>query len=443
MPHTNHFTSCSPLPLHPTHEGDHTDDGALSDVGRAHCHSDKRRAEQSPSLCHSPSHDTCHKKQSCRDPSLDCLLLHQADEHCLSCHQYQQHIFMDLVMEMPNIMQAHEDCLAVLFNVLNYNNKYITLKHELSSMKDELASMHHDHDYWHEKACISTDSLHCREAADLEQACLLSMNAPLAHPINTPGAGSSLWPLQDCLLSSGGGSGESHSHSHSSPQETLLNPNLMQVNIIEPHPELHPRPIPNPLEGSNVYQFENPCREDVLRNIRLGIAPPVHGAIPPGAMCLINTLPKFKELYDLVKKKVELNDENSFSHMRRGQKLIAWLNRYMADTDHQTGAKLFKNPIILYALSHSPHPLMHPEKSTVQVGPSQCPHQAALPPIINNQKAWSTNKQDSMPKGAPGWGAPIGEWRAFIHCQWHEGNVKKFAGVANPGNPTMSKPPSD
>ncbi|KAL4080467.1 hypothetical protein J3A83DRAFT_4366795 [Scleroderma citrinum] len=80
-------------------------------------------------------------------------------------------------------------------------------------------------------------------------ACLLSMNAPLAHPINTPGAGSSLWPLQDCLLSSGGGSGESHSHSHSSPQETLLNPNLMQVNIIEPHPELHPRPIPNPLEG--------------------------------------------------------------------------------------------------------------------------------------------------------------------------------------------------
>ncbi|KAL4067387.1 hypothetical protein V8B97DRAFT_2009106 [Scleroderma yunnanense] len=254
--------------------------------------------------------------------------------------KYQQHISMDLIMETPDIMWACKDCLAVLFNVLNYNNKYITLKHELSSMKDKLTSMCHDHDYWCKKAHISTNSLHHREAADLKQACLFFTNAPLAHPIDTPGTDPSL------------GVGSLTLALTPPPQETLLNTDLMQVSVIEPHPKSHPRLTPDPLKGhlqeapifmfppfntkeqpyrvqvlldgtkylhihfsDNMYQFEDPYREDVLRNIRLGITPLIQGTIPSGAMHLINTLPKFKELYDLIKKEVKLNNENSSLHI--------------------------------------------------------------------------------------------------------------------------------
>ncbi|KAL4062693.1 hypothetical protein J3A83DRAFT_4381344 [Scleroderma citrinum] len=153
---------------------------------------------------------------------------------------------MDLVMETPNIMQVHEDCLVVLFNP--------------------------------------------------------ALFTPLA------------WALPYGLFKT--------AFFLQEEEETLLDANLMQVDIIEPHPKSHPRLIPDPLEGclqeapifmfppfnpkeqpygvqvlldsikylhihfsGNVYQFEDPHREDVLRNIRLGIAPP--RAQSPQALCAL------------------------------------------------------------------------------------------------------------------------------------------------------------
>jgi len=46
-----------------------------------------------------------------------------------------------------------------------------------------------------------------------------------------------------------------------------------------------------------LYQFEDPHRENVLRNIRHGIAPLITGAIWPGAVRLLNTTTELDEFY--------------------------------------------------------------------------------------------------------------------------------------------------
>jgi len=46
-----------------------------------------------------------------------------------------------------------------------------------------------------------------------------------------------------------------------------------------------------------LYQFEDPHRENVLRNIRRGITPPITGAIWPGAVHLLNTITELNEFY--------------------------------------------------------------------------------------------------------------------------------------------------
>jgi len=98
-----------------------------------------------------------------------------------------------------------------------------------------------------------------------------------------------------------------------------------------------------------LYQFEDPHRENVLRNIRRGIAPPITGAIWPGAVRLLNTTTELDEFYARVAKESEESDS---PNTRFGQKFIAWLNRYMADTDHRTRAKPLKNSVMSHAFKH-------------------------------------------------------------------------------------------
>jgi len=72
-----------------------------------------------------------------------------------------------------------------------------------------------------------------------------------------------------------------------------------------------------------LYQFEDPHRENVLRNIRRGIAPPITGAIWPGAVRLLNTTTELDEFYARVAKESEESDS---PNTKFGQKFIAWLN---------------------------------------------------------------------------------------------------------------------
>jgi len=98
-----------------------------------------------------------------------------------------------------------------------------------------------------------------------------------------------------------------------------------------------------------LYQFEDPHRENVLRNIHCGIAPPITSAIWPGAVHLLNTTTELDEFYTQVLKESEESDS---PNTRFGQKFIAWLNRYMADTDHHTRAKPLKNSVMSHAFKH-------------------------------------------------------------------------------------------
>ncbi|KIM50735.1 hypothetical protein SCLCIDRAFT_34032 [Scleroderma citrinum Foug A] len=96
-----------------------------------------------------------------------------------------------------------------------------------------------------------------------------------------------------------------------------------------------------------VYQFEEPHRRDILRNINRGITPPITGAIWPGAVPLLNTKAELDRLYALVAQ--ELDEQNS-PNTRLGQKFVAWLNRYMGDVDCVMGKKPPKTDVIIHAL---------------------------------------------------------------------------------------------
>jgi len=84
-------------------------------------------------------------------------------------------------------MDACEDCLWCLMHVFGWNAR-------MSGLKDDLALMHHERDYWckhtEEAEKASTFSQQQTSAA-FEQARLLSMYIPSAHPEDPPGAGPS------------------------------------------------------------------------------------------------------------------------------------------------------------------------------------------------------------------------------------------------------------
>ena len=76
--------------------------------------------------------------------------------------------------------------------------------------------------------------------------------------------------------------------------------------------------------GKCLYQFEGSAREDVLRNLRVCVPPPLAAAIPPGAVRLFNMITEVDKLYALVARESEEHDS---PNTKLGQRLVAWLNR--------------------------------------------------------------------------------------------------------------------
>ena len=211
------------------------------------------------------------------------------------------------------------------------------------------------------------------------------MYVPSAHPEDTPGVGLSNRPLEEHLISPGGGSGMMPASVHSgepysrSPRPQSLGTIFGEMNVNEPSvpapsgslllgrleetmfPLLGWGEVPNRVSmlldsmkylhvqvGKCLYQFDSPTREDVLRNLRAHVLPPLAGAIPPGTVCLFNMITELDQLYALVAKESE---EHNLPNTKLGQRLITWLNRYLADSScTPSEAKPQKNNIIIHVL---------------------------------------------------------------------------------------------
>jgi len=66
-----------------------------------------------------------------------------------------------------------------------------------------------------------------------------------------------------------------------------------------------------------------------------------------------------------------------------------------------------------------------------------------VPPLILTRRNRTTHGHDGLPKGAPGWGDEITEWRDFIHRLSRASCAKKFAGVHKKTDPKHQEPPTD
>ena len=97
-----------------------------------------------------------------------------------------------------------------------------------------------------------------------------------------------------------------------------------------------------------LYQFEGSAREDVLRNLRVCVPPPLTAAIPPGTVRLFNMIAELDKLYALVARESE---EHDLPNTKLGQRLMAWLNRYLGDSSCTPEGKPRKNSVIIHALS--------------------------------------------------------------------------------------------
>ena len=226
-----------------------------------------------------------------------------------------------------------------------------------------------------------------------------------------------------------------------------------------------------------LYQFEELAREAVLRNIGTCVPPPLAGAIPPGAVRLFNTMDELDKLYAWV---AQESDECDSPNTGMGQRLVAWLNRYLGDTDHMTRAKPSKNCVVSHTLtkwrppawvmsrgknkckeyrkahqaacdgtctqcSAPPLPssfvpkVQQPPAASVSSSIHEAPQPPAasslttapatarprlfgvmttsqrelppyVPPLYLTRRSHNTNRQDGLPKGAPGWGDELAEW---------------------------------
>ena len=93
-------------------------------------------------------------------------------------------------------MNARDDCLMNLMHILGWDDAATTFHNKLESV-------HHDHNNWHRQAEKAEKALAVseqQETAAFEQARLLSMYIPPAHPEDTPGAGPSSRPLEERLI---------------------------------------------------------------------------------------------------------------------------------------------------------------------------------------------------------------------------------------------------
>ena len=67
-----------------------------------------------------------------------------------------------------------------------------------------------------------------------------------------------------------------------------------------------------------------------------------------------------------------------------------------------------------------------------------------VPPLILTQRSCTTYlRQDGLPRGGPGWGDELDEWRDFIHRLCCSGMAQRFLGIRNEADPEFREPPSD
>ncbi|KIK15377.1 hypothetical protein PISMIDRAFT_16559 [Pisolithus microcarpus 441] len=231
------------------------------------------------------------------------------------------------------------------------------------------------------------------------------------------------------------------------------------------------------------------------RAISAGYTPAMFGAIPPGAVHLLNTTCEIDDIYAHA---AEENDKGRAPNARvvwatllarvqrekggkleyglptAAQRLITWINRYLADVDRYTGRKPAKNPVAAYALSqwHPPtwmamkgkskrknykpsvtglapnQPPAYEERQAnlteahkepiITRKPNPIPQVERAPPVVelpppavvtpqvmtpitpvvplvidcqDHKKKWY---QDRGPKKAPHWGAPFSEWKEHV-----------------------------
>ena len=219
---------------------------------------------------------------------------------------------------------------------------------------------------------------------------------------------------------------------------------------------------------------------------------------------------KLDKLYAQV---AQESDEHNSPNTRMGQRLVAWLNRYLGDTDRTTRAKPSKNHVVSHMLTKwrppawvtscgknkreeyrkahqaahdgtrtqcgAPPPpssfvpeVQQPPATSVSSSVLEAPQPPAtsslttapatvrpqlfrvmttswrelppyVPPLYLTWRSHNTNRQDGLPKGAPGWGDKLTEWRDFIHRLCCSKTTKKFLGIQVEADPGFIEPPSN
>ena len=115
------------------------------------------------------------------------LLVYDPQDRCPECLEYQKHVSLDLILETLSIMAVHEDSLKSLARLLGWSG-------HMADLEDDLVEMHCNCDHWcrqAEEAEMVLAISKQQEAATFEQAHLLSMYIPSAHPEDAPGVGPS------------------------------------------------------------------------------------------------------------------------------------------------------------------------------------------------------------------------------------------------------------
>ncbi|KIK15844.1 hypothetical protein PISMIDRAFT_16233 [Pisolithus microcarpus 441] len=239
----------------------------------------------------------------------------------------------------------------------------------------------------------------------------------------------------------------------------------------------------------NLYQFEAPLRNDVERAISAGYAPALFGAVPPGVAHLLNTPHKIDEVYARTARE---DDEGRMHNAKAAQRLITWINRYLADIDWHTRKKPAKNPVAAYALlqwhpptwmaakgkskhknykpsvtglapqpplaykEHQASPIKAREEPIITCELNPAPQVERIPPVVklptpvvvtiqvmtptvpvvplvidcwDHKKRWH---QDQGPKVAPHWGAPLSHWREHVQKYLDVKETSHFLGVPGP-----------
>ncbi|KIK15533.1 hypothetical protein PISMIDRAFT_16456 [Pisolithus microcarpus 441] len=241
--------------------------------------------------------------------------------------------------------------------------------------------------------------------------------------------------------------------------------------------------------SQNLYQFKAPLRDDMERAISAGYGPAMFGAIPPGAVHLLNTT---REIDDVYARAAEGNDEGHVPNARAAQHLITWINRYLADVNRYTGRKPAKNPVAAYVLlqwhppawmatkgkskhenykpsvtglapnqppayeecqadlteaceepiiTHEPNPIPQVERAppVIELPPPavvtpqvMTPIAPVVPPVIDHRDHKKRWHQDRGPKVAPHWGAPLSQWREHVQKYLDVEETSHFLGVPGP-----------